>query len=251
MSYKDTTNILFNFADILLNIYYLYPLIKKNMTMATKKNKITQEQIVSIYMNYLLEHNEKPKSVFQFAKMNNFAEAEFYQFFGNFESIEKQVYQQFLDKTIELINKDPNYADYDMKSKMLSFYFTLFELLSANRSYVLMSLSAHKNQLKNLMQFSEMRKGYKDFITEILTDDYRIKNEKVQELQEKAITEGSWIQLLMTLKFWMDDSSPNFEKTDIYIEKSVKATFELMNISPIESLLDFGKFLFKEKIQAK
>jgi hypothetical protein len=55
----------------------------------------------------------------------------------------------------------------------------------------------------------------------------------------------------MTLKFWLDDSSPAFEKTDIYIEKSVKATFELMNIAPIDSLIDFGKFLFKEKIQSK
>ena len=219
--------------------------------MATKKNKITKDQIVSEYMNYMLENSEKPKSVFQFTKMIACTEAEFYQFFGNFESIEKEVYTQFLDKTLELINKDPNYEDYDMKSKMLSFYFTLFELLSANRSYVLMSLHAHKNQLKNLMQFSEMRTGYKAFIAAILTDDYRIKNEKVQEIQEKAITEGSWIQLLMTLKFWMNDSSANFEKTDIYIEKSVKATFELMNISPIESILDFGKFLFKEKIQTR
>jgi hypothetical protein len=31
----------------------------------------------------------------------------------------------------------------------------------------------------------------------------------------------SWIQLLLTLKFWLDDVSPKFEKTDIYIEKSV------------------------------
>ena len=49
----------------------------------------------------------------------------------------------------------------------------------------------------------------------------------------------------------MDDSSAAFEKTDIYIEKSVNATFELMNIAPIDSLIDFGKFIFKEKIYNK
>jgi ubiquinone biosynthesis protein COQ9 len=53
----------------------------------------------------------------------------------------------------------------------------------------------------------------------------------------------------MILKFWMEDESPAFEKTDIFIEKSVKASFELMNITPIESLIDLGKFLYKEKIQ--
>ena len=75
--------------------------------------------------------------------------------------------------------------------------------------------------------------------------------EKLQNFQEKAFLEASWIQLLLTLKFWLDDSSPSFEKTDIYIEKSVKASFELMNIAPIDSLIDFGKFIFKEKIYNK
>ena len=49
----------------------------------------------------------------------------------------------------------------------------------------------------------------------------------------------------------MEDESPAFEKTDIYIEKSVKATFELMNMAPLESIIDFGKFIFKEKIHNK
>jgi hypothetical protein len=53
--------------------------------------------------------------------------------------------------------------------------------------------------------------------------------------------------LLLTLKFWLDDVSPKFEKTDIYIEKSVNLSFELMDTAPIDSLIDLGKFIFKEK----
>ena len=219
--------------------------------MATKKATLSKEKIVSMYMDYTLENNEKPKSVYQFMKLNGYPETEFYSFFGTLEGIEKDMYVLFLEKTIELLHKNKEYETYDMKSKMLSFYFTFFELLAANRSYVIMSLREHQNQLKNLMQLSELRVGFKEYVQSIISDEYRIKNEKAQEYQEKAISEGSWLQLLMTLKFWLDDSSPAFEKTDIFIEKSVKATFELMNISPIESLIDFGKFIFKEKIQAK
>lgn len=101
------------------------------------------------------------------------------------------------------------------------------------------------------MQLSHLRNGFKDFVSGIISDEYRIKQEKLQKIQEKAIQETSWIQLLMTLKFWLEDASPAFEKTDIFIEKSVKATFELMNITPIDSLIDFGKFIFKEKIYSK
>jgi hypothetical protein len=217
--------------------------------MATKKIMITKDKIVSMYMDYVLEHNEKPKSVYQFAKMNQFTESEFYSFFGNLESIEKEIYNLFFEKTVELLNKDSQYESYDMKTKLLSFYFTFFELLTANRSYVTMNLTANKNQLKNLMQLSGLRKNFKNFVGEITTDEYRIQQEKLQEFQEKALQESAWIQFLFTLKFWLEDDSPAFEKTDIYIEKSVKLSFELMNIAPINSLIDFGKFIFKEKMQ--
>ncbi|GEC73053.1 DNA-binding transcriptional regulator, AcrR family [Flavobacterium flevense] len=217
--------------------------------MATKKIKLTKETIVSLYMDYTLEHNEKPKSVYLFAKLNGFTEAEFYSFFGNLESIEKEIYTMFLEKTVELLSKDPNYETYDMKSKLLSFYFTFFELLAANRSYVTMSLNENKNQLKNLIQLSDLRTHFKNFIAAITTDEVRLQQEKIQEFQEKAIQESAWIQFLFTLKFWLEDGSPNFEKTDVYIEKSVKLSFELMNVAPINSLIDFGKFIFKEKMQ--
>ena len=138
-----------------------------------------------------------------------------------------------------------------MKSKMLSFYFTFFELLTANRSYVVMSLKQQQHQLKNLIQLSELRVAFKNYVSGIITDDIRTQQERFQNFQDKAIQEGSWIQLLLTLKFWLDDDSAAFEKTDIYIEKSVKVTFELMHITPIDSLIDFGKFIFKEKIQRK
>ena len=219
--------------------------------MAPKKITMTRDKIVSMYMNYALENIDKPKTVYQFTKQNDFSETEFYRFFGTIESVEKEIFKIFIEKTIELLHKDKEYETYDMKSKMLSFYFTFFEILTANRSYVTMCLKKHQNDLKNLMQLSSIRPIFKNYVAEIISDDYLINVEKFQNIQKKTIQETSWIQLLFTMRFWLEDSSPSFEKTDIYIEKSVKATFELMNIAPIESLIDFGKFIFKEKVYSK
>lgn len=219
--------------------------------MATKKTTITKDKIVSMYMYYVLEHSEKPKSVYHFTKINDFTETEFYAFFGTLESIEKEIFKMFVEKTVELLYKNSEYETYDMKSKMLSFYFTFFEILTANRSYVMLVLKDHNDQLKKIALLSGLRISFKNYLTEIISDDFRTQQEKLQNFQEKTFQETSWFQLLLTLKFWLDDASPAFEKTDIYIEKSVKATFELMNISPIDSLIDFGKFIFKEKIYNK
>jgi len=219
--------------------------------MATKKSEISKDKIVSMYMDYVLEHNEKPKSVYQFSKLNNITEKEFYNYFGTIESIEKEIFKVFYEKTIALLQKDKDFESYDMRSKLLSFNFTFFELLTANRSYVLMTLKESGNQLKSLKQLTGLRSSYKEFVSEIITDDIRTKEERFQNFQEKAILESSWFQLLLTMKFWIDDTSPALEKTDIYIEKSINTAFELMNVAPLDSLIDFGKFIFKEKIYSK
>ncbi|MET0945926.1 MAG: TetR family transcriptional regulator C-terminal domain-containing protein, partial [Flavobacterium sp.] len=101
------------------------------------------------------------------------------------------------------------------------------------------------------VQLTSLRESFKEYVAEILTDDYRLEQEKFQKFQEKGIQESAWLQLMMTIKFWMDDDSAAFEKTDIFIEKSVNASFELMNVAPLNHLIDFGKFLFKEKIYSK
>ncbi|OXA77322.1 DNA-binding transcriptional regulator, AcrR family [Flavobacterium aquidurense] len=219
--------------------------------MATKKKIINKEDIVSMYMNEVLEKGQKPKSVYHFAKENDFTEAEFYAFFGTLEGLEKEIFRLFLVNTIDLLHKNSDYQEYDMKNKMLSFYFTFFEMLTANRSYVLQSLKLDRNPLKNLVQLTSLRESFKEYVAEILTDDYRLEQEKFQKFQEKGIQESAWLQLMMTIKFWMDDESAAFEKTDIFIEKSVNASFELMNVAPLNHLIDFGKFLFKEKIYSK
>ena len=219
--------------------------------MITNNKIISKEDIVSIYMDEVLEKGEKPKSVYHFAKDHNFTEAEFYAFFGTLEGLEKEIFRLFLVNTVDLLHKNADYQEYDMKNKMLSFYFTFFEVLTANRSYVLQSLKIDKNPLKNLSQLSSLRIGFKEYVSEIITDDYRIEQQKLQKFQEKGIQESAWLQLMLTIKFWMDDSSAAFEKTDIFIEKSVNASFELMNVAPINHLIDFGKFLFKEKIYTK
>ncbi|MFB9077069.1 TetR family transcriptional regulator C-terminal domain-containing protein [Flavobacterium procerum] len=219
--------------------------------MEAKNKVISKEDIVSLYMDYVLEKGQKPKSVYHFAKENDFDEVEFYAFFGTLEGLEKEIFRMFFGNTVDLLNKNEEYQQYDMKNKMLSFYFTFFEVLTANRSYVLEALKLERNPIRNLAQLTALRDSFKEYVSEILTDDYRLEQERFQKFQEKAIQESAWLQLMMTIKFWIDDASPAFEKTDIFIEKSVNASFELMNVAPINHLIDFGKFLFKEKVYSK
>jgi hypothetical protein len=63
----------------------------------------------------------------------------------------------FTEKTIDLLHKNKEYEMYDMRSKMLSFYFTFFEILTANRSYVVMVLKTQQS-IKKISAFIRFKK---------------------------------------------------------------------------------------------
>ena len=105
--------------------------------------------------------------------------------------------------------------------------------------------------MKGLAVLSELKKGFTAYIDSLDIETLDIKEERIDKLQRRAMQESAWIQLLLTMKFWMDDTSASFEKTDIFIEKSVNTSFDIFNIAPLKSVIDLGKFLFKEKMQMK
>ncbi len=214
-----------------------------------KKKSVNTNDIISFYMNYVLENNEKPKSVYSFAKANNFEESLFYNHFGNFEALEQSIFKAFFKNTISVLEKNEDYESFDARNRLLSFYYTFFEVLTANRSYVKYALSNHSSDIKKVKALSKLKSSFTDYIETLDIETLDIKQKDLEQIQEKTLKESAWLQLLFTMKFWLDDTSASFEKTDIFIEKAVNASFDLIDIKPLKTVIDLGKFLFKEKFQ--
>lgn len=220
--------------------------------MATKnkpaeKQLLDDGQIVTLYVKSVLENNHPPQNVYLFCKENNIEESEFYAFFGSFENLRQTVWAKFFDNAKSAIEKEPAYASYSNKNKLLALYFTLFEILTLNRSYILYSLKDNKEGLKNLLDLKLFRNDFKLHVTTLFkTDSAVLQTAKVQKITDPVFAEGAWIQFLFILKFWLDDNSKGFEKTDIVIEKSVNTVVDLLDTKPLENLIDLGKFLWKE-----
>jgi hypothetical protein len=58
---------------------------------------------------------------------------------------------------------------------------------------------------------------------------------------------GFWLQALFVLQYWVKDDSERFEMTDAAIEKAVNLSFQLISSNTLDSILDFGKFVFTRK----
>jgi hypothetical protein len=198
-------------------------------------------------MNAVLEKNEAPKNVYLFCKAYSIEEADFYSFFNSLDALRETIWIKFFENTISTLHKDANYAAYENRNKLLSLYFTLFEILTLNRTYVYYALKDNKEGLRNLKQLTSLRNHFKDYIVNLLKTGETEKDSKIKKITTPVFSEGAWLQFLFILKFWMDDTSKGFEKTDIIIEKAVKATFDILDTTPLESLFDLGKFIWKER----
>ncbi|KQR94817.1 hypothetical protein ASG01_02825 [Chryseobacterium sp. Leaf180] len=212
--------------------------------------KVTEEKIFELYGEFLLNHSERPKNVYRFAKNNGFEEQEFYDYFASFEQIEEKMLSNLFYKSIELAAQIEHPGQISAKEELLNVYFIFFENLTMNRSLILMILGKYK--LRSTKNLRSLRDAHKNFIQTLNFNEWEMmKNMKgnVREFQEKSRIEGLWLHFLSCIEFWRNDTSQSFEKTDLFIEKTIDTGFELIDNEPLRKVVDLGKFLWKEKFR--
>lgn len=216
---------------------------------AKKTNKKDQrKQILDGYLSYVLENGTQPASVFKFAKSIKLKEEEFYTYFTSFESIRSAIWMGIFENTVQTIQEQEVYESYSSREKFLSFLFTWIEELKKNRSYLLLMYSDKVKSLKSLTQDTkEFKIQFKEFATEVIATGKETQEIASRPYISEKYDEALWLQLAFVFRFWLDDNSPGFEKTDAAIEKAVNLAFDLMGKSALDSFLDFAKFLYQNK----
>ena len=215
-----------------------------------KNKNINKEKLLSLYGDYILSNGEKPKNIYLFAKENDFEEENFYQYFSGFEQIEKEILNHFFTKSLELCEQTENWNEMTSKEKLLNLHFTFFENLTMNRSLVLMILGETKKKEWIILQ--ELRKNFLEFTKQLTFENLEIlekAKESIKNFNEKTREEALWLHFISIIEFWKKDQSPSFEKTDLYIEKTIDTGFEFINNEPLKKVMDLGKFLWKEKFK--
>ena len=215
-----------------------------------KKKNVTSSDIITLFMDYVVENNSRPTSIDSFIEYCDIDEKSFYQNFKSFKKIEKKIFKEIFENSLGILNENSDFQLFDNRNKIISLYFTLFESLSLNREYVSIVLSGYENKLKALSKLSGMKKSYYSFLDLLELDSVLLKFEGIESFQKNTIKKTAWIQLLFILEFWLADTSDSFEKTDIFIEKSINTSFDLLDHSFLNSFIDLSKFLIKEKFQS-
>lgn len=203
----------------------------------------TAEQIKNGYINYVLTNDEKPKSVYSFVKKLKISEVDFYQFFASFESIEKVIWVELTVETIDTLQQQEVWNQYSSREKILSFFYSYVEVLKKHRSFIIYSLKSAGSGLYTPKVLSGSKTIFENFAENVIADGLESGELADRKFFSKRYKDALWLQFAFILRFWINDDSAGFEKTDEAIEKGINVTFDLFQHSPIDNLLDYGKFL--------
>jgi hypothetical protein len=213
----------------------------------------TKETIQHAYIDYVLVNGEQPKSVYVFAKQLDMSEEEFYNLYGSFDAVEQSIWGDMASTTITSVRAQEVWPQYTSREKALSFFYGFFELLKSKRSFATYSAKKIQKGFSTPRVWELLKHEFENFSIIILQSGIESGELTDRKFFSDKYKDALWIQFVFVLNFWINDTSAGFEKTDEAIEKGVNVTFDLFQRSPIDNLIDYGKFLvknggFKEKM---
>jgi hypothetical protein len=212
------------------------------MKKASKKNWI------KLYCKTVSNNNKRPASIYKFAKKAGYKEKDFYDHFSSFDELEEQVFVSFYKHTMKLLEKDPTYHEFEPKHKLMSFYFTYFEILAANRGFVQFVLNGC-SKMKSFKKLAPFKKHFAYYIEELDIKTPAFSMGQIESFMKKGTNKLAWGQFVFILSFWLKDRSKSFEKTDVLIEKSLHTSFTIIDTAPLESIIDLGKFIYQDALK--
>lgn len=200
-------------------------------------------------MDAVVKNQGKPNDVANWADDYHFDPLKFYDYYDSFETLEKTIFKTLIDVSVATLIETPDFITFSKKDKLLSLYYTLFENFTLNRAFILLTIKRYGLSLNAISLFGELKKSFMKFIDSLALETLSF-NDTIESIQKKSIKEGFWVQFLLTIKFWMSDDSEQCQKTDIFIEKSINTSVELLNTRSLNNIIDLGKFLYTEKIKS-
>ncbi|HCX22072.1 MAG: hypothetical protein CMB80_25675 [Flammeovirgaceae bacterium] len=211
-----------------------------------RKKSVTAEQFKQAYIEEVLTTGQNPPSVFAFAKGLKSSEKEFYNYFNSFRSLERSIWADWLQETVKAIENDEAYTDYSVREKLLAFYYTWLETLKEHRSFVLKRFEETPKTESSPFFLDSLKQVFEEFLHDLI-----LEGKDTSEIMERPFSnqysKAFWLHFLFISRFWANDDSTDFEKTDAAIEKSVNLAFDLVGKGPLDSMIDFAKFMFQQR----
>lgn len=204
------------------------------------------ESIYDRYISFFVKEKKQPHSVEEFCKDIEIEENEFYKHFHSFAHLERSFWQFLLTATIDSLKVQEDYESYNVKDKVLSFFFTWIEVIKPQKEFIEELYNQKGNFSMTPRRMNVLNSSLESHFIELMKEGEEKEEIASRMFLNNLYPKAFWTHFVFLTNYWLKDTSEDSEKTDVAIEKSVQVIFDLIMPNALESVWDFGKFMFKE-----
>jgi hypothetical protein len=199
--------------------------------------------LMDAYKQLALEKGTLPVSRQEIAAAANLDFAAFEAVFSNLEALQEAVWVEYLRRTLETLENSEEYAQYNVREKMLAYYYTLFDVLGKEGEFVRMFAPKLGIWNYNPSFLGGFKSAFLIFVGEIIKEGV-----DSGEIAERMVLGDEyagwhWPQMLFLLNKWISDCSESHTISDQAVEKAVNLGFDIMGRNVLDSAFDFAKFM--------
>lgn len=200
-----------------------------------------KQELLQKYVEFVSKDGKRPSTVSRFTFAIGIKESEFYAHFSTLSQIEQYYWVNLHENLLNKITAQDVYANYSVREKILSYAFTLVETLKENRSFAILTLK------KNCNALDAYKKELKNHAETLIAE-----GTQNHEVQDRMLLSTYYPDLIVqeitaVIHFWAKDESQNFERTDVFIEKSINFVMDLLSRNWLDTGFDFVKYWFQKK----
>lgn len=193
-----------------------------------------KDTLIQAYRD-LVNTDTYPINAYTVAQKAGISEQEFYAHFASADAIGSHIWTQLAHEVSEALHSSAQYREYPARQKVLSYFFTFFEVAVKERTFIDQTLGddrimkAYKTAFKELMQ-QIVEEG-------LATDD--IKDRLYQSRNYPIVM---WELHMKLVRFWLRDESEGFAETEKAVENYSKLPLEMMGPNLVDSMVDTVKY---------
>ncbi|MCX8111637.1 MAG: TetR family transcriptional regulator C-terminal domain-containing protein [Bacteroidia bacterium] len=203
--------------------------------MATKAKEVSLEtRILELYKQLVVEGKIKKMSVFSFCKALDISEADFYKHFASLDAVGRKIWTSYAEEVLAALKGSETYQNYSAREKILAYFFTFFETVVKDRSFI----------SKTYTNFSLLRgyqRKFRTHMAEVIQEGV-IADEIQSRHLENLYLDVLWGIHWGLIQFWLNDESEGFQDTEKAIETYLRIPLELMGQNVLDSAYEALRF---------
>ena len=201
-----------------------------------------RQRIEAAYLHELKAEGRPPVSIFKLCQSLGLSERDFFSAYASLDAVENHWWRGLMDQVIVSVESGVEWQGFSARQRMLAFLYAFTTAALDHRSLLLLRLGL-VGPLTPVPQWSALEARFDEFARSLLMHGRQQGEIASRGPISAAYPRALRLLLRSVVAFHLKDDSPQFERTDAFIEKSVAVFFDLVGRQVLDSGFDLLRFL--------